>query len=58
MFGPGTVNAIISNFIGLAADGTALGNGGDGIDIEGSPGNCIGGFFTGAVCTVGPGTLN
>jgi CSLREA domain-containing protein len=58
MFGPGTGNAILSNFIGLAADGTALGNGGDGIDIEGSPGNCIGGFFTGAVCTVGPGTLN
>jgi parallel beta-helix repeat protein len=46
-------NLVQGNWIGTAADGTtSVGNQGNGVDIENSPGNTIGGTDTGAANTI------
>jgi CSLREA domain-containing protein len=47
-FGGATANVVRGNYIGLNINGSALGNGGDGVFISDAPTNVIGGTATGA----------
>ena len=42
-----TNNRVVSNFVGVAPDGTAIGNGGDGISLDRAPDNTIQGSTIG-----------
>ncbi|PWN07178.1 Ig-like domain-containing protein, partial [Rhodohalobacter mucosus] len=58
LFEGGTGNSVIGNRIGLNSSGDPFGNGGSGVDIEGSSGNFIGGTLAGQGNIIANNTLD